>query len=53
VRGKDAVVVISYEELERLLPEEAQSPFIQFMESLYVEGLNLSRDSDRGRDVEL
>ncbi len=39
VRGKDAVVVISAEELERLLPEEGRTPFVQFMESLYVEGL--------------
>jgi hypothetical protein len=25
-------------------------PFVQFMESLYVEGLDLSREPDRGRD---
>ena len=53
VRGKDAVVVISAEELERLLPAEGRTTFVQFMESLYVEGLDLSRDSDYGRDVEL
>ena len=28
-------------------------PFVQFMESLYVEGFDLSREPDRGRDVEL
>ncbi len=28
-------------------------PFVEFMESLYVEGLDLSREPDRGRDVEL
>jgi hypothetical protein len=28
-------------------------PFVQFMESLYVEGLDLTRKPDRGRDVEL
>lgn len=32
VRGKDAVVVISAEELKRLLPEEGRTPFVQFME---------------------
>jgi len=53
VRGKDAVVVISAEELERLLPQEKRLPFVQFMESLHVEGLNLTRERDRGRDVEL
>jgi antitoxin Phd len=53
VRGRDAVVVISAEELERLLPEERRLPFVEFMESLYVEGLDLSREPDYGRDVEL
>jgi prevent-host-death family protein len=53
VRGKDAVVIISAEELERLLPAEKRTPFLEFMESLHVEGLDLSREADRGRDVEL
>ena len=53
VRGKDAVVVISAEELDRLLPPEQRRPFVEFMESLYVEGLDLTREPDRGRDVEL
>ena len=53
VRGKDAVVVISAEELERLLPRQTRLRFVEFMESLYVEGLDLSREPDRGRDVEL
>ena len=53
VRGRDAVVVISAEELERLLPAEQHLPFVEFMESLYVEGLDLGREPDYGRDVEL
>ena len=53
VRGKDAVVVISADELERLLPRREPAPFVEFMESLYVEGLDLSREPDYGRDVEL
>ena len=53
VRGKPAVVVISTEELERLLPRESRLPFVEFMESLYVDGLDLTREPDRGRDVEL
>jgi prevent-host-death family protein len=53
VRGKDAVVVISAEELERLLPREARLPFVTFMESLDLDGLDLSRASDVGRDVDL
>jgi antitoxin Phd len=53
VRGRDAVVVISAAELERLLPEKRRLPFVRFMESLYVEGLDLSREADYGRDTEL
>jgi len=53
VRGKEAVVVISTEELERLLPREKRLPFVAFMESLYVDGLDLAREPDHGRDVEL
>src|SRR3984893_1315486 len=53
VRGRDAVVVISAEELERLLPADRRLPFVEFMESLYAEGLDLGREPDCGRDVEL
>jgi prevent-host-death family protein len=53
VRGRDAVVVISAEELERLLSRKRSLPFVQFMESLYVEGLDLDREPDHGRDAEL
>jgi antitoxin Phd len=53
VRGKDAVVVISAEELERLVPRKQRLPFVAFMESLHVPGLDLIREPDRGRDVEL
>jgi len=53
VRGRDAVVVISAEQLEQLLPLRNTLPFVEFMESLYVEGLNLIREPDHGRDIEL
>ncbi len=53
VRGKNAVVVISASELEQLLPRQTSVAFVEFMESLYVEGLDLSRETDYGRDVEL
>ena len=53
VRGRDAVVVISAEELEQLLPRNRSLPFVQFMESLHVEELDLSRELDHGRDAEL
>jgi antitoxin Phd len=53
VRGKDAVVVISAEELDQLLPRKKRLPFVAFMESLHVEGLDLSREADQGRNVKL
>jgi prevent-host-death family protein len=53
VRGHDAVVVISVEEFERLAPEKPPLPFVQFMESLHLDGLDLDREMDRGRDVDL
>ena len=53
VRGRDAVVVMSVEEFERLVPEQPKQPFLEFMESLHPGGLDLERERDRGRDVEL
>ena len=34
-------------------PQPERLPFVQFMESLYVEGIDLTREPDHGRDVEL
>ena len=55
-RGKDAVVVIAMEELERLTtPTHPKLPFLAFMESLHVPGLDLdiARERDTGREVDL
>jgi antitoxin Phd len=52
VRGKRTVAVIDAAELDRLRPvEPPRVPLVQFLESLYVEGLDLGRDRDPGRDV--
>ena len=53
VRGRDAVVVMSVEEFERLVPKKPRLPFLKFMESLHLGGLDVEREADRGRDVEL
>ena len=53
VRGRDAFVIISAEEFDRLARPEPRLPLVQFMESLHLDGLDLTRDPDRGRDVEL
>jgi prevent-host-death family protein len=54
VRGKDAVVVISAEELNRLRPADGgEAELIPFLEGLQLDGLALERELDRGRDVPL
>ena len=54
IRGHDAVVVIAADELDRLMPQTSDSlPFVAFMESLAVDGLDLTRERDLGRDVAL
>ncbi len=47
------IVVISAEEPERLLLLEPRLPFVAFMESLGFERLDLRRDGDMGRDVDI
>lgn len=52
VRGRDAVLVVAAEEAARLFPDEEprQLPFVAFMKSLAVDGLDLAREPDHGRD---
>lgn len=48
------MVVISVEELERLAPVPADRlPLVAFLECLHLDDLDLERESDHGRDVEL
>jgi antitoxin Phd len=49
--GKDAVVVISVEEFR--LMEKRQIDFKEFLASAPLEGVDLERDRNHGRDVEL
>jgi len=54
VRGEPAVVVISAEELTRLLPPAPQSPsLVEFLQTLDLGGVDLDRESDLGRDLTL
>src|SRR5260370_39346004 len=48
VRGRDAVVEISAEELERLLPEGQRRPFLSVMGSLHVAGFDVGREPHYG-----
>jgi antitoxin Phd len=53
VRGKPAVVIISVEQLDQLLPAIPDIPFLDFMESLHFGELDLARERDSGREVQL
>ncbi len=53
VRGKDSVVVISVDDLARISPPPDQVPLVTFLESLHLDGLDLERDPDLGRNVDL
>ena len=54
VCGQEAVVVISVEELRRLLPAVAPDPpLVAFLQSLDLSDLDLDRERDLGRAVAL
>ena len=52
VRGRRAVVVLDAEEYERLAAPEPMVPLLDFLESLDIRGLDLTRDVDAGRAIE-
>jgi prevent-host-death family protein len=54
VRGRDAVVVVAVEEFDRLRAGAGRRrPLVEFLQSLELEGLDLAREPDYGRDVAL
>lgn len=53
VRGKEAAVVLSAEQYAKLQPPAEKMPLIDFIKSLDLGGLDLTREPDYGRDVEL
>ncbi len=53
VRGRRAVVIVDAEEYERLATPKPRLPLVEFLESVHMEGLDLTRERDVGRAVEL
>ena len=53
VRGRRAVVILDADEYERLATPKPKLPLVEFLESLHVDGLDLTRERDSGREVEL
>jgi len=52
VRGKEAVVVLSAAQYEKLHPKEGRGSLVDFMQSLDLSDLDLTREPDYGRDIE-
>lgn len=53
-RGADAVVVIAIEDLARLLPEHRpMSSLSEFLRATGLGGLDVERETDRGREIDL
>jgi prevent-host-death family protein len=53
VRGRRAVVVLDAEDYERLAAPKPAVPLVEFLQTLDLRGLDLERERDLGRDVEL
>lgn len=52
VRGRDAVVIVAAEEFDRLRARLGRhQPLVEFLQSLKLDGLDLTRERDLGRDV--
>ena len=52
-RGKPAHVLMTVEAYDRLKKSQAELPLVAFMESLALDGLDLTREPDSGRDIML
>jgi antitoxin Phd len=53
VRGKEAVVVMSVADLQRIAPPRDRIPLMDFLQGLDLSGLDLVREPDYGRDPAL
>lgn len=51
VLGKEAVFVISADELQRLLPFERKGPLVAFLEGLHLDSVDTMRKPDNGRTI--
>ena len=50
LRGSKGVVVIASEDLDRLAPRSRAQPLLEFLKGLHVEGFELEREYDTGRE---
>jgi prevent-host-death family protein len=53
IRGKEAAVILSPMEFERLRPVEKRQPLVDFLQELRLSDIPFTRESDTGRDIDL
>ena len=54
VRGKEAAVILAPEEYERLLPKaKGHQPLVRFLQGLGLDGIEIEREIDTGREIDL
>ncbi len=53
IRGKEAAVILSPMEFERLRPAEKRQPLVDFLQELRLSDIPFTRESDTGRDIDL
>ena len=54
VRGKEAAVIVAPDQFRRLLPKaKGHQPLVSFLRGLRLSGLDLQREIDTGREIDL
>lgn len=53
VRGHEEAVVLSARDYRKLVPPHDKKPLVEFLESLQLDSIDLTREDDRGRDLNL
>jgi len=54
VRGQEAAVILAPEEYRRLLPKpKGHLPLVRFLQGLGLSGIDIEREIDRGREIDL
>jgi antitoxin Phd len=54
IRGKEAAVILAPEQYRQLLPKpKGHLPLVQFLRNLGLAGLDVEREIDTGREIDL
>jgi antitoxin Phd len=54
IRGKEAAVILAPEQYKQLLPKaKGHKPLVPFLQGLGLAGVDIERQTDTGRDIDL